>query len=141
MKLGHPGQGSLPLASHIRDALSDLCSKMSSLSWVYNYLAQKAIFQVMKHLHLQPDSYIAYVTFSRKPCPINPQTLGVFTISNPKPETLCQKQSEDMTSLPHQCHQSIHQIIYQHFWGVTLYGFWDLTRDQTPTLSNESMES
>lgn len=94
---GYGTQASQPLPSHIRDALSDLCSKMSSPSWVCNHLKQQGMFWVMKHLHLQPDCYIAHMTFSREPCSINPWTLDVFTTRNLKPETPCQKQYIDTT--------------------------------------------
>lgn len=54
--------------------------------------------------------------FQRETWPINSRTLDVFTISNPQPQTPCQKQSIDMTFLPCKCHWAIYQIICQHVY-------------------------
>lgn len=60
------------------------------------------------HVHLP------YMTFVREPCPLNPEILGLVTISNPRLRTSCSKHPMKENSPPSKNHRSVYHEISYH---------------------------
>ena len=81
-----------------------------------------------------PEICIIYMTFSRESCLINPQSIDLFIISNPKPRACYTKKFMHQDSLSNH-HWSINQEVnYQHIYKELSYLPIYFSRNTSPVI-------